>query len=303
MKTDASALAVSCFIEALLAYNQDQGNLDGRLAELDLEGEWLQNLGHRYFKYWEQSHIYEGEGARATVHENTVLLLSWLTADTRSPEANLALTAETFKRSQTAYAEATNTQELPAIERLTLTVGVVGRPVPKIDRNFPAWFPGQILEENVEAAYEGLVEHVAGAPQHKWPEIYRTSVLWRLGGIAQGLQGGTLEVLDCMKELNKHFASSLPYDHEKQWTSDEWLKQFRRHRNVFTHVRTENNITFQSALKEHEEQELLLDYIRLASYYVATEINTRISSLEPEGAQRWLSAVDNDQAWVVSTYA
>lgn len=299
MKTDASALAVSCLIQALISNEQAKDVVEDRLADLDLDTEWLNALALRYFALWEQTHEHFEPGTTPLVDENTVLVLSWLTTGIRDPEVNSAINTASFESAMSLYAHSAGENSLPENERLTLTAGVVGRPVPVIDRNFPVWFPGGILNPSVESAYAGLVEHVANAPQQSWPEVYRTSVLWRLGGIAQGLTGGDSELWDCMKSLNSLLSGALPYAY-RPLTGDDWLAQYRRYRNVLTHVRPVADLTFVDAIDGHADSGQLLDYIRLATYYIAITLNQQISSYEPEVVKRWLDVVDNDQAWVSS---
>lgn len=299
MKTDASALAVSCLIQALISNEQAKDVVEERLAELDLDTEWLNALASRYFALWEQTHEHFEPGTTPLVDENTVLVLSWLTTGIRDPEVNSAINTASFELAMSAYTHSTGENSLPENERLTLTAGVVGRPVPVIDRNFPVWFPGGILNPSVESAYAGLVEHVANAPRQSWPEVYRTSVLWRLGGIAQGLTGGDSELWDCMKSLNSLLSGALPYAY-RPLTGDDWLAQYRRYRNVLTHVRPVADLTFIEAIDGHSDSGQLLDYVRLATYYIAITLNQQISSYEPETVKRWLDVVDNDQSWVSS---
>lgn len=297
MNVDGSALAASALIRALISDSEVSLDLEDRLFQLGVDADWLEALADRYYAYWHQTFNHYEDGATATVDEHALLLMSWLTAELRGPEQNVRLNSDAFARATAIYSEATGVGILPPIERLTLTVGVVGRPVPIIDRDFPVWFPKGILEPSVELAYQGLVEHVASAPESDWPEVYRTSVLWRLGGIAQGLIGGEEQLLECMKSLNKVLASSLPLAY-RPLTGDDWLTEYRKNRNVFTHVRPEANLTFNQALGAHDDTRQLIDYIRLATYYVAIELNQRISSFQPEQVQRWVDVVDNDQAWV-----
>lgn len=299
MKTNASALAVSCLIQALQSHEQAKDVIEDRLADLDLGTEWLSALASRYFLLWEQTHEFHEPGTTPLVDEHTVLVLSWLTTSIRDPELNSAINTTSFESALMAYTQATGESALPEFERLTLIAGVVGRPVPVIDRDFPVWFPGGILDSSVESAYVGLVEHVANAPQQSWPEVYRTSVLWRLGGIAQGLTGGDSELWECMKSLNSRLSGALPYAY-RPLTGDDWLTQYRRYRNVLTHVRPMTDLTFADAIDSHAESGQLLDHIRLATYYIAITLNQQIASYEPEQVRRWLDVVDNDQAWVSS---
>ncbi len=298
MKVTASALAISCLIEAIIETPEVSDVVEDQLNALGTDLDWLASLGVRYRKYWAQTFEYEAAGQTATVHENTVMLLSWLMSSVKDSELNETINSKTFSSTTQAYIELSGKTELPKAERITVTVGIIGRPESVIDRNYPVWFSGGFIDSNVELAYLGLLEHVAHAPDQEWPEVYRTAVLWRLGGIAQGL-GGDGDLWDCLKELNKQLSGALPLAYRRM-TGDEWISAYRKNRNVFTHVRTDSGQSFALALSEHEEKTQLLDYIRLSTYYAAVAINQGISSLEPKTVQRWLDVVDNDQAWVMS---
>lgn len=127
--------------------------------------------------------------------------------------------------------------------------------------------------------------------------MYRTAVLWRLGGIAQGLTGGDEDLWGCMKQLNRLLVGSLPPAYRRM-TADEWLKTYRNHRNVFTHVRPVADLSFADALSSHRDPSHLLDYLRLSTFYVAVSINERLSGIDPETVRRWLDVVEKDQGWV-----
>lgn len=296
MRVNASALAVGCLINAVLDSPASHKHIDEQLELLLVDADWLRSVADRYLSYWQLTLGGFADGETATVDEHAVLLLSWLLAPVKDADSCAQINAKAFAMSSTKHYSLTGV-ELPALERISVTVGVVGRPVPVIDRDFPVWFPGGVLDGDVELAYAGLLEHVAEAPSGVWPEVYRTAVLWRLGGIAQGLTGGDDDLWECMKQLNRLLVGSLPTAYRRM-TADEWLKTYRDHRNVLTHVRPVADLSFADALSSHREPSHLLDYVRLSTFYAAVSINERISGIDPENARRWLDVVDNDQAWV-----
>jgi len=175
---------------------------------------------------------------------------------------------------------------------------VVGRPVVTIDRDFPVWFPCGILDRDVEAAYCGLLEHVASGPTEPWPEVHRTAVLWRFGGIAEAL-ADVDDLPSSKRHLNAMLTESLPYAY-RLMTAEEWGKRFRGHRNALTHVRLDNGQSFTSALAEHQDTNHVLDYLRLASFYVAANISAGLSEISPETVKRWVDIAGQDYAWAAS---
>lgn len=297
MRVDASALGVSNLIQSIFQVDRARSIVEMQLESLGVDMDWLLSTADRYRAFWEQTFSPGAGGQAGTVDEYTVLLLSWLLAPLREPDANAQLAASTFALSSEAFAKVAGPEVLPPQERLSVTIGVVGRPIPVIDRDFPSWLPGRLLDRDVELAYEGLLEHVAVAPSGEWPEVHRTAVLWRLGGIAQGLVGGSEDVWKCMKDLNLQLSSALPVAHRRM-TADDWMKTYRANRNVFTHVRPEGERSFHSALAEHSEANQLIEYVRLATYYAAVSMNVKLSAIDSQTASRWLDVVDRDQSWV-----
>ena len=298
MKVKASALAVSCLLDAMCDTPSVCAQVEEQMTPLGLEVDWLRSQSERYRAYWRQTLGKWDHGETATVDENAVLLLSWLLAPVKNPDECARLNATVFKRSFQDFSEATS-GTLPNLERISVTAGVIGCPIPVIDRDFPVRFPGGLLDSNVELAYKGLVEHVDRAPVGQWPEVYRTAVLWRLGGIVQGLAGGGENLLKCMQQLNHLLKGALPPAY-RLMTADEWMTKFRSHRNVFTHVRSEADLTFKGALASHEQHDQLLDYIRVATFYVAVSINELLAGIEPETVMTWVDVVDDDQEWASS---
>lgn len=297
MKVEASPLAVSAFIQAALGDSRIRAQVEDQLESLGLDGAWLEALAGRYRRYWEFMSVEGGIPSTDPVSEQTVLLLSWLMRSLTRQEDATSLNQQAFVTTVEMCQTHLHTDLVAASDRISLTAGVVGRPVPVIDREFPAWLPGGMLDSNVELAYEGLVEHIAGAAAENWPEVHRTALLWRFGGIAQGLVGGDDELRDCLRQLNVMVSGALP-GHLRKTTTEDWIKSFRSSRNIFTHVRSEGGKTFTAALSEYGGVEDLLDYLRLATFYVAININAELAQVDADRARRWADATDSDLAWV-----
>ena len=297
MKVNASPLAISCLIDTLIEHRGIQDQLGAQLNEIGVGTDWLKAISAKYRSFWEQTIEYSEPEGTTPVQENTVLLLSWLTTSIREPDLNSEINSFVFEKTSQAMLRTRNVENIPSSERISLTIGVVGRPVPVIDRAYPVWLPGGVLDQDVERAYEGLVEHVAKAPSEEWPEVYRTAVLWRLGGIAQGLTGGDEEVWNCMMKLNVSLNGTLP-PRDRRMTSNEWIASFRQRRNVFTHIKPIGNLSFSEAVNQISKPDDLIDYVRLATFYAAISINERISNFEPETVEKWINEVERDQDWM-----
>lgn len=297
MRVDASALGISSLIRALLDATEIHDELQESLQAVGVDVDWLAALGDRYRAYWTQTAGYAHPDYPSVVCEHTPMLLSWLLTDLRDPDLSAALSYATDAYVASAIEEVRGKAELPSTERVNLTLGVLGRPVATIDRDFPTYLPGGLVDADVEAAYHGLLMHVSSAGSADWPEMQRTAVLWRLGGIAQGLTGGDDDLVPCMQQLNARLTGVLPPRY-RQLTTNEWLTGYRRRRNVLTHVRPIGEVSFTEVIREYEDLSALLDYLRLASIYVAAAISERLAGLDASTVVSWVGIVDDDQSWV-----
>ena len=297
MKVNASPLAVSDLIETLIEHRGIQDEIEPKLNEIGVGFEWLEAMATKYRSFWTQTIEHSEPDGTTPVQENTVLLLSWLTSSIREPDLNSEINTLVFEKTSENYFQARGIEDLPSRERISLTIGVVGRPVPVIDRAYPVWLPGGVLDRDVEKAYDGLVDHIAKAPSEEWPEVYQSAVLWRLGGIAQGLTGGEEELWNCMMKLNASLNGTLPL-RDRRMTSNEWITSFRQRRNVLTHIKQIEKLSFTDAVDQLSQSDDHIDYVRLATFYAAISINERISNYEPETVQGWINEVERDQEWV-----
>lgn len=298
MKVDASPLATGLLIRAALENDAIRSVVEDRIEYLRLDTQWLERLSHRYVQYWRLTVAENNYSPTEPVAEEAVKFIAWLLNPLSGSDISAELSTRVFTDTQNVVAGHCGLATVPPAERLTVTAAVVGRPVPIIDRDFPVWLPGGLVEPNVELAYEGFVEHVANAPRGDWPEMHRTALLWRLGGIAEGLTGGQGHLSMSLGQLNAQVGNSLPLS-MRTATSDEWKSRFVAHRNVFTHVNSEQGITFRESLSEIQEPDDLWNYLRLATLYVAVTINSVIAGMHEAEVERWASRTEQDFYWVM----
>lgn len=296
MNVDASPLATGLLIRAVLDNAPVRREVTDRLEYLGLEPGWLERLSKRYVEFWRFTVPKEEYSRTNPVAEETIKMLSWLLNQLPAADVGVELTAQVFAATQAELAKHVGLDVVPPAERLTVTAGVVGRPVPIIDQNFPVLLPGGLVEPNVELAYEGFVEHVASAGAGDWPEMHRTSLLWRLAGIAEGLQGGGGNLHGTLGDLNKLVGSAMPLS-MRRVTGEEWKKKFVAHRNVFTHVSEYNGYTFQGSLGEHQDNVDLGEYLKLATLYMAVHVGAGIAQVPEQEPQRWSATADRDFEW------
>jgi len=288
MEINASTLAVYTYIDAVLANSACRSLAEERLADVDLDTAWLQDLSGRY-KAAHQSDI------TSTTFDETVLLLSWMFSDIRQPAQVVELNANAWEAMNEISLRLRGVYVNRSMQ-LRLELGVLGR-VASDRVEYPVIFSTNgLIDEDIEHAYEGLIHHVMAPTDKTTYEMYRTAILWRLGGIAQGLVGGSDELFDCMKRLTQSFQGSLTIDVQRKFQSDEWLKEFRDRRNLATHVRGGGFRELSNSLLEDES--ILNLYLRLTTFYVASAINTRLRELDPDRVRQWLNKVETDYDWI-----
>lgn len=177
---------------------------------------------------------------------------------------------------------------------------VVGRPIGSLDLSLPAALPTDVLEDDVRDAYNGLMTHVAQAVEgHDWPELHRTAVLWRLAGIAEGLQESK-SLHTSMDILVRSLSATMPVGLYNRISRGTWLSDFVEDRNGFTHVRPDDTgrRAFQASLVRHASAAEIVDYLRVATYFAAGAINTSIRRVDSSKARSWMDRIDDDYSWV-----
>lgn len=298
MSVQASPLAATALLSVLTEAVSDMPHMTERLESLRLDEQWLFEQSTKYRAAWNSRDLYGGVNELSPVSEELSLFLSWLLSDLRNQEACLEINESIQKHLLSSWSEASAEVVVPPKQRLALTMGVVGRPAWNLDRLHPAWFPSGYVAAEVDAAYQGLLGQVDAAGDMEWPEFQRTAVLWRFGGIAQGLAGDSHDLAKAMQRLNVSMGGALPMQF-RRLTSDEWVFAYRNARNGLTHLHGGNGtIGFLDALDTHQDLDSVIDYFRLASFYMASSINGSLRALDPDDAARWLPAIEADWNWV-----
>lgn len=298
MDVTLKPLAASCLVEALLNEAALKSRLEEQLERVDRDRVWLGDVGARYRQAWDDA-VDNGYHAELDpVNESFSLLISWLLAPlSRGSTDGLsspALGGDANARTVAAYLAKTGASELPATERVGLYKWTVGRAVGSVDQRFPAALPAGQLPDEAELAYDGLLEHVEAAGDEPWPEIHRSAILWRLGGISQGLVPGTLRgsANTLLQTLGSH---QPPPARAKGWV-DGYVKD----RNGFTHVlaETPDDVPFSAALGRHSDVDQVRIYLELATMFAASRINAGLLALPEQRAKALANVVDSTLPWV-----
>ena len=300
MSVDAAPLAASTLIDVLISSPDRKSIIKEKLGSVGVELEWLRDTGDRYRKVWLES----AEGGyfqdAGTVAEEFCFLLSWLLSQRRYTEDSSIVTGEVLVQITMEYFGKTGVTYLPSSQKLGMFAWVVGRPLGTLDLSLPAALPTDLLEDDVRGAYDGLMLHVehAAAFGEFWPEVHRSAILWRLAGIAQGLDDSE-HLKNSMQALIFSLSATMPVGLHNRITRGTWLSDFIEDRNAFTHVRTNGPTrAFQASLDRHGSASEIMDYLRLATYFAAGAINSNIRQVDDSRARTWIERIDADYAWV-----
>ncbi|MBM7510288.1 hypothetical protein JOE61_004102 [Nocardioides salarius] len=213
--------------------------LEERLAEVGWELSWLDEAAQRYEATWQGSlKVAAGPGDLVAVGAEHAVLASWVLAALRGSgssydfgdELRVAVTTRALAEIPSAPMELPN-QWKPVVVGWTL-----GMVVGAVDQNLPVAPARLPTDDNVRAAYEGLVEHVlhlndVPAP---WPEMAGTSTFWRGTGLAEGMQPEAADGQQAITQLVIEVRRIVPEHMGRQ--IGQHFTQFAERRNTLSHV-------------------------------------------------------------------
>lgn len=183
---------VFCELYDLLGgLKEHKETVSDRLAEVELDLDWLDEAARRYREAWsEDSSAAEGPGALRALTPEHAVLASWIMAPlatlTPSDEFSANLRFRVQQQFLAAFPDATS---LPPSVKPVVPAWSLALVAGGLDAEFPAvpsWPPA---DASVAAAYRGLLNHLLHIEQVStpWPEMLGTSVLWRSTGLAEGM--------------------------------------------------------------------------------------------------------------------
>lgn len=297
---EIAPLAAAALARAIVSDPDLRPVVSDALEDVGLDEGWLTKIGRRYQCAWED-HASAEYSLDPAVPE-FAMLISWVLARVRgrSVGAPAELIAEVQSEIATQYLDRYPVSLVPPCERVGLYMWVVGQPACAHDQLFPALLPTEDLDEDVAAAYEGLVAHAQAIPESgPFIEMSLTAVIWRFGGLINGLGGKDLRAQ--AKELSIGLRSAISTHEYNQMTSDTWLQNFVNDRNALTHVApSSNGQSFKSVSDRMDFGSLdeVRDYLRAATYFAADQISKKLSLVSPDEAMRWVPAVEADRSWL-----
>ncbi|MBO2462675.1 hypothetical protein [Actinomadura violacea] len=239
LSCELSPLVFAELYRMLAADNERVELLKDRLAEIGHEWSWLSEAAERYEATWrgnqKAADRVEDLIALGTDHS---LLASWVLAALRGSGSSYYFGEELRKAvtqrllSEVLYVPA----DIPSRWRPVVVGWTLGMVVGSVDQSLPVAPAMLPADENVRAAYEGLVEHVLhlGDLNPPWPEMVGTSTFWRGTGLAEGLQPEAADGRTAIKQMVIEVRRILPEHMGK--LIGQHFSQFAERRITLSHV-------------------------------------------------------------------
>lgn len=302
---ELSALTYAEMYRLIAADRPMRERLDYRLSILNRDASWLDEAEQTYRAFWE----WEVEQAHGDVATTGVVsgrhaeLATWLIAPLRSLGPSADFSADLARTvSDSVRQQFPDAGRVPEHFRIGIVAWTVGRVCGELDRTYPL-LPAELPpDEDVSAAYAGLLEHVAALrySADPWPEMLGSAILWRVAGIAEGLrpQPAQASLPASLGLLMKEARPVLPEAlHSK--LSREW-DEFRLVRNSFTHVTPVHGGYGFAAVEDRMRcADDVTTYLAGATYFVCNEVAVRLAETDdPMGRAQMLDVLE-EISWVL----
>lgn len=239
LSCELSPLVFAEMYRKLAANGTCEDLLEDRLAEVGWDLAWLTEAADRYEATWQANKkVAAGVDDLIAVGADHALLGSWVLAALRGSGSSYDF-GEELRRTVTTRALAeipAAPNELPSRWKSVVVGWTLGMVVGSVDHTLPV-VPAMLpKDDNVRAAYEGLIEHVLhlGELQSPWPEIVGTATFWRGTGLAEGMQPEAANGQDAITQLVIEVRRILP-DHMGKLIGQHF-SQFAERRNSLSHV-------------------------------------------------------------------
>ncbi|MEU8803230.1 hypothetical protein [Spirillospora sp. NPDC048819] len=283
---ELSPLVFAELYRMLAADNERAELLEDRLTQIGRERSWLSEVADRYETTW------QGNRKIATCIDDLVavgadhsLLASWVLAVFQGSGSSYDFGEDLRKAVTTRlFAEVPNVPaDIPDRWKPVVVGWTLGMVVGSVDQNLPVAPAMAPTDENVRAAYEGLVEHVLhlGNLDPPWPEMVGTSTFWRGTGLAEAMQPEAPDGQTAVTQMVIEVRRILP-DHMGKIIGQHF-SQFVERRNTLSHVASMPN---RPPFIDVKEQARTWDQVRLTIMGITQFLCSQIALALKESASR-----------------
>jgi hypothetical protein len=275
---ELSPLVYAELYRLLLADDAMRQRVEDRLDDARADASWLGEAERLYRRSWESQIESEAFGdirKTSPADPRDAQLATWLIAPLRalgsSTQFSADLQREVNLAARVRFPEFND--RLPDQYQASVIAWTLGRVCGELDRSFPVILAEVPDDTHVAAAYEGLLHHVSTLTYgpNPWPEMAGSAVVWRVGGIADGLRPrdpnnlrASLDLL--MSALRPVVPPVLYTELNASWND------FVEARNGLTHVAPRDGLGFADFAKRMRAAEEVRTYVQAATYFVCNEV-------------------------------
>lgn len=215
-----SPLVYSVLYRRLADDGDAHAALEPRLAEIELDLEWLDSAAEAYGRKWASNLELLNTGVPGDESQRLdpshAVLVSWILTALRrrgsSDDFSTATRSEILGRLDAAGDDVSNLGGREEFSPVIVgwTFGMVVQN--DLDLNLPAIPATPIKNKHIAAAYEGLVRHVAALrlEAEPWPDLVGTSTLIRGVGLAEALRPEEGSARSAIRTLLRESARYVP---------------------------------------------------------------------------------------------
>lgn len=296
IEPELSSLAVGQLLAEVISREDLHEILLPRLESLGLSVDDISRLATWHLDEFDRNVQYGLLAASEQVVGNYVLLfLNWLLSPLRTFTSSEEFGASVNFAIKTSWAEAFGGLSADVVrdQEVALTAWSLGKSIWTNGRPFPAVFAMNVLNQEINLAYHGLLEHLLpmekafNGTETESPEIARTAILWRLTALFEALANteGPGRAIDQMIIKSRKVWPD-------RFRNDEtiWKKKVIDVRNAFSHI--------VGSLRDNydlPDSPWILDLIERGTVLTASTLSDYFVSEIPIGtAQRWADSAMDD---------
>lgn len=214
--------------------------LEDQLASIHLPLEWLAEAGEAYNRKWtsDLDYLISDNVDQLALTEQHSQFATWLLAGLHAGGAcgELSSRLETMVMAR-ALDEVEEIQTpLPPVLSPTIIGWTLGSVIGRRGNDLPVAPALLPSDENVRAAFEGLIEHVIAIQgmEQPWPEMMQTAMYWRGYGLAEALRPQLGAGGPALKQLRLETLSTMAYAERVE--VGKHLDNFNARRNALSHI-------------------------------------------------------------------
>jgi hypothetical protein len=238
-----SSLATGCLLSALLIHDEYAPLIEERLSLVQGEIDQLNSLAEWHLNEFSNLSSYGEEFLNGQcVGDEALYFLNWLIAPLRGYSDSVAFEAQVNVAIKKTWIDEVGSLSESVVrnQEITLNAWSVGKPLWKNGRSYPATLQIDVLGSEINLAYSGLLEHLAGQETHflaaspDVTEIARTSIVWRFAAMFEALANTDLGPRRSIEHIVQRASKSIPEHFRK--SSPRWNEEVVNVRNAFSHI-------------------------------------------------------------------